>query len=217
VGSSAVRQLNMVASCHAYRDMTDPHNIRTSSSVYIHSGPPAGGGLYGRGGAPAGSVHRRGHDDLVQRFRFKERTFQRSKPMTITATSDRRLTSFALWIFVLLNYVYADMVMVIFRPEIYQRAAQGMSEWTALAATVLMEVLIVMPLACIVLKRPASRWTNIAGGVVGTLFVAATLSPRAPLFFWFFGLLEIACTLFIIWYAWTWRDDSAPLPAQPRL
>ena len=98
--------------------------------------------------------------------------------------------------------------MVIFRPEVYQHAAQGMSEWTALGATALMEVLIAMPLACIVLKPLPARWANTIGGIIGTLFVAVTLSPRAPLFFWFFGLIEIACTIFVIWYAWSWRESK---------
>jgi hypothetical protein len=43
--------------------------------------------------------------------------------------------------------------------------------------------------------------------VVGTAFVAITLSPRAPWFYLFFGVIEIVCTLFVIWYSWSWRDE----------
>ena len=123
------------------------------------------------------------------------------------STNRQRAILFAVWIFVLLNYVYADVVMMIFRPDAYQRVAQGMSEWTFLGAAVLMEILIAMPLMTVVLGRNAARWANIAGGAIGTLFVGITLSPRAPLFYWFFGVVEIACTIFVIWYAWTWRED----------
>jgi len=125
----------------------------------------------------------------------------------VSATRDRRLVLFSIWIFVLLNYVYADIVMVIFHPDVYQRAAQGMSQLTVLGAAVLMEVLIAMPLVTVLLKRPAARWANVFGGIVGTAFVGVTLSPRAPWFYLFFGLIEIVCTLFIIWYAWSWRDE----------
>jgi hypothetical protein len=32
----------------------------------------------------------------------------------------------------------------------------------------------------------------------------------ANLFYWFFAVIEIATTLFIIWYAWTWpRPEEA--------
>jgi hypothetical protein len=123
------------------------------------------------------------------------------------AVRDRRLVLFSIWIFVLLNYVYADIVMVMFHPDVYQRAAQGMSQFTVLGAAILMEVLIAMPLLNILLKRPAGRWANIIGGLVGTAFVGITLSPRAPWFYLFFGVIEIACTLFVIWYAWLWCDE----------
>ena len=122
---------------------------------------------------------------------------------------DRRFVLFSIWIFVLLNYAYADILMVMLHPEIYQRAAQGMSQFTMLGATVLMEVLIAMPLLTILLKRPAGRWANIIGGLVGTAFVGVTLSPRVQWFYLFFGAIEIACTLFVICYAWSWREETA--------
>ena len=113
------------------------------------------------------------------------------------AVRDRRFVLFSIWIFVLLNYVYADILMVIMHPEVYQRVAQGMSEMAVLGGAVLMEVLIAMPLLTMLLKQPAGRWANIIGGVVGTAFVGITLSPRAPWFYLFFGVIEITCTLFV--------------------
>jgi hypothetical protein len=113
-----------------------------------------------------------------------------------------------LWVFVILNYLYGDVAMVIFRPAAYQAIAARMSDALILGAAVLMELLIAMVLLSRVLRYPANRWANIGGGVVATVFAAATLSPRAPSFYVFLSLVEILCTLFIVWYAWTWRPTN---------
>jgi hypothetical protein len=121
-----------------------------------------------------------------------------------TATTDRRALLSALWVFVLFNYLYGDLAMMIFRPGSYQAIAARMSQWLALAATALMELLIAMVVLVRILKYPVNRRANIIAGVVGTAFVAVTLSPRAPPFYLFLSVVEMACTVFIVWYAWTW-------------
>jgi hypothetical protein len=123
-------------------------------------------------------------------------------------TKDRKVVLSTLWIFVILNYLYADLVMMIVNPEIYQRAAARMTEGVVLGATVLMEILIAMVLLSRVLKYRANRWANIIAGVVGTAFVAVTLGGRPPAFYLFLSAIEIACTLFIVWYAWTWAPPD---------
>ncbi|HEX8847561.1 MAG TPA: DUF6326 family protein [Pyrinomonadaceae bacterium] len=123
-------------------------------------------------------------------------------------TKDRKVILSTLWIFVTFNYLYADLVMVIFNPGAYQAIAARMSQWVALGATVLMEILIAMILLSRILKYRANRWANIFAGILGTAFVAVTLSPRSPAFYIFLSAIEIASTLFIIWYAWTWPKDQ---------
>ena len=123
-------------------------------------------------------------------------------------TKDRKAILSTLWIFVMFNYLYADLVMMIVNPEIYQRAAGKMTVGVMLGFTVLMEILIAMVLLSRILKYQANRWANIIAGVVGTAFVAVTLSPRAPAFYLFLSAIEIACTLFIVWYAWTWPSPK---------
>jgi len=58
-----------------------------------------------------------------------------------------------------------------------------------------------------VLKYRANRWANIIVGVIQ--IVANVQSLTGPLFlnlfYVFFTAIEIACLLFIVWYAWTWR------------
>ena len=125
--------------------------------------------------------------------------------MVRTFSTDRRANLTTLWIFVMFNYLYADLAMMIFNPGIYQKVAAEMSSITLLIATALMEVLIAMVLLSRILAHRANRWANVIGGLIGTAFVAITLSPRMPAFYLFLATIEIVTTLFIIWYAWTWR------------
>jgi len=60
------------------------------------------------------------------------------------------------------------------------------------------------------LKYRANRWANIIVGVIQ--IVANVQSLTGPLFlnlfYVFFTAIEIACLLFIVWYAWTWRQPE---------
>jgi threonine/homoserine/homoserine lactone efflux protein len=70
-----------------------------------------------------------------------------------------------------------------------------------------------------ILPYTANRWANIVAGVLNTASVTGSLilAPHYLLF----ATIEIACTLFIIWYAWTWRGaEGGPTPRsslEPRL
>lgn len=131
----------------------------------------------------------------------------------------RKATLSALWIFVLFNYVYADLAMTIFSPAAYAKAAAGMSSGTILMLAALMEVPMAMVLLSRVLPYGANRWTNILAGVEGTAWVGLTLTGGAPpAFYVFIAIIEMATTAFIAWYAWTWpaavrRTRVAPFHA----
>ena len=75
---------------------------------------------------------------------------------------------------------------------------------------VLLETAIAMVLLSRVLKYRANRWANIIVGVLQTASVAWSLTGPLywNLFYAFFAAIEIACTLFIVWYAWTWRQPE---------
>jgi MFS family permease len=125
-------------------------------------------------------------------------------------TKDRKVILSTLWIFVIFNYLYVDVAMVSFHPEVYQRAAARMTEGLVLGASVLMEIPIAMILLSRVLKYRTNRWANIIAGVVSTAFAAFPLfTGKPPAFYLLFSIIEIACTLFIVWYAWTWPKPEA--------
>jgi hypothetical protein len=127
----------------------------------------------------------------------------------VTQGSDRRPVFSALWIFVVLNYLYGDLAMVIFHPATYQRLAGGMNQWLVLGAAAIMQVPIAMVLFSRMLRHGVNRWANIVIGSIFSVFAFVTLLPgRPPAFYVFLSAVEIAATLFIVWYAWTWREST---------
>jgi hypothetical protein len=120
-----------------------------------------------------------------------------------TETGDKRMLFFTLWIFATLNYVYADVV------TLFDKSVTAMLSQTALlGAAVLVESAIAMVLLSRVLKYKANRWANIVVGAINTVAVLASLLVATPAFYYlFFGVIEIATTLVIIWKAWTWRNS----------
>ena len=130
---------------------------------------------------------------------------------------DRRVVLSTLWIFAMFNYVYADILTLYFnatlQPETWKQFQSGqvgsihITQGFVLVGAMLMETAIAMVLLSRVLPYRANRWANIIVGVLQTVEVAWSLTGPVywNLFYVFFAAIEIACTLFIIWYAWTWR------------
>ena len=113
------------------------------------------------------------------------------------------------------NYLYADVFSLYFNPgfqkDFTEQLATGnmggvqITQGLALVFAVLMETAMAMVLLSRVLDYSLNRWANIIIGVIHTLAVAWSLSGVAPnLFYAFFAAIEVACTAFIVWYAWRW-------------
>jgi hypothetical protein len=112
----------------------------------------------------------------------------------------------ALWIFATLNYLYADVFTLFFSREA-QNVATTFTAGAVLGFAVLMETAIAMVLLSRILKVRANRWANIIAGVLHTAAVSGSLFAGTPEpFYLFFAAIEIACTLFIVWYAWRWPN-----------
>jgi Family of unknown function (DUF6326) len=118
-----------------------------------------------------------------------------------------------LWIFALLNYLYADVIALwdIAGMGHAFKLPQGVLMWSA----VLMEIPIAMIVACRLLPFGANRLANIVAGSLVTL-VNGFLTFVPPLVGWgrppalpeylFFATIETVCTSYIIWKAWTWSE-----------
>jgi hypothetical protein len=119
-----------------------------------------------------------------------------------------------LWLFALLNYLYADAI-ALFDIAGSGRGFQPLPPWALMASAVLMEIPIAMILASRLLPFRANRLANIIAGSFLTLvngfvtFVAPLLGMgRPPAFpeYLFFATIETVCTLIIIRQAWTWSS-----------
>ena len=116
---------------------------------------------------------------------------------------DRKVILSTLWIFALLNYIYADIFTLFFNTE---AQTETMTAGAVVGFAFLMETAIAMVLLSRILKYGANRWANIVAGVIHTALVSWSLSVgTSPAFYIFFAAIEILCTLFIIWYAWKWK------------
>ncbi len=131
----------------------------------------------------------------------------------------RRMVLSTLWIFAVLNYIYADVYTLFFnpvlKPEAWKAFLAGdaggvqLTSGFVLVTAILMETAIAMVLLSRVLSYRVNRWANILSGGLHTLFVAWSLIGDAPTaFYLMFAVIEVATTLFIAWYAWKW-----PAPA----
>ena len=123
-------------------------------------------------------------------------------------TKDRKTVLSTLWIFAMLNYLYADVFTLFFNPAVQQEPL-AMPQEAVLVFAILMETAIAMVLLSRFLKYGANRWANIIAGIFHTAFVAWSLTGAAPTpFYVFFASIEIVCTLFITGYAWRWRSPE---------
>jgi len=125
-----------------------------------------------------------------------------------TVMKDKKVIFSTLWIFAVLNYIYADIFNLFFKPEA-QSLAMTTAPGAVFAFAILMETAIAMVLLSRILKFGVNRWANIIVGLINTALVSWTLFGETPLpFYVFFASIEIACTLFIVWYAWKWRNPE---------
>src|SRR5436305_13993237 len=124
-----------------------------------------------------------------------------------------------LWLFALLNYLYADVV-ALFAIAGSRNSFEPLPQWALMGSAVLMEIPIAMILACRLLPFRANRLANIiAGGIVTLVNGFLTFVPplvgwgRPPAFpeYLFFATIETVCTVAIVWQARTWTGAATPI------
>jgi hypothetical protein len=106
----------------------------------------------------------------------------------------------------LLNYLYCD-VMGLYDPTL----SGSLSRDALLAASLLMELPILMVLGSRMLDNRPNRWANVmAAGFMAVVQVATLFVGSEPTAYYvLFSAIEIACLLFIVWTAWRWAQPFA--------
>jgi hypothetical protein len=127
-----------------------------------------------------------------------------------------------LWLFALLNYLYAD-VIALWDIVGSRNSFGGLPPGALMGSAVLMEIPIAMILACRLLPFRANRLANIIAGGIVTL-VNGFLSYVPPLIGWgkppafaeylFFATIETVATSVIIWQAWKWSGVEAEVSTE---
>lgn len=128
------------------------------------------------------------------------------------ATKDRKMVLSTLWIFVVLNYLFANVLKLLggvaptTAEEVEIVNALSTPE-TLLFSAIYLEMAILMVLLSRLLKYGVNRWANIIIATLHALGALASLFVMAPAIHIFFVAVEVTALLFIVWYAWSWKES----------
>jgi hypothetical protein len=127
-------------------------------------------------------------------------------------SNDMRVRLQSLWIFVIFNYLYCDLISNM-EATVLKGLLDGQIEGIQfnqqflLNSALLMEIPIVMVLLSRLLNFRANRWANIIAGSIMTIVqVGSLFFGTAPtLHYIFYSIIEAGCTAVIVWLAFRWH------------
>jgi hypothetical protein len=131
--------------------------------------------------------------------------------------ADTRTRLSMLWVFVMLNFLYADVIAlfdIVYNGKGVAESIQ-FTPATLIGVSVLMEIPMAMVILSRELKFRANRWTNIIAGIAYTLvtlliqFIVPISNGTTKSYYLFFGITEILTTAFIVWHAWKWTETDS--------
>ena len=119
----------------------------------------------------------------------------------------------ALWVTLMLLYVYKDILSLFVPGAIEEIIAGFMGPFPAtqaalLQATILMIIPAVMVFLSLTLKPNVNRWANIVLGVSYAAVNVFTLIGETWAYYLLFGAVEIVLSLLIIRTAWKWPKQE---------
>lgn len=121
---------------------------------------------------------------------------------------DMRAKLSALWTFVLVNMIFADIFSFML-PDNLRNMLSGNADGIVitpafmLLAAVMTEVSMVMIIASRLLGYRLNRLANILGGLFTIVYVIG-LGSATPHYI-FIASIEVICSAWIVWLAWQWR------------
>ena len=124
-----------------------------------------------------------------------------------------------LWTALMLLYVYADFLSL-HRPGEIAEIESGelgpfdVSQTSLVIASLIVIVPALMIALSLTLRASLNRPVNLALGLLFTLVNVSNLIGESWVYYFLFGLIEIALTLMIVASAWNWprREPSATAP-----
>ena len=114
----------------------------------------------------------------------------------------------ALWASVMFCYLYGDY-FGLYVPGTLRGMLEGQmgplgqtTQGILLGTSAMMAIPSVMVFLSLALKPVLNRWLNIVLGILYTLIILVTMWDWV--FYIFLGIVEVALTSLIVWYAWNW-------------
>ena len=121
-------------------------------------------------------------------------------------TEDMKVRLSTLWVFVMFNMVFADIIGFLNPGALEEMMAMKPAQGLLLIFSILTEI----PIAMIVLSRTSNyrinRWSNIIASIVTILWVV--VFGKTDLSYLFFATIEVVCMLLIAWSAWNWTEPE---------
>lgn len=137
-----------------------------------------------------------------------------SANQNILRMKDKRFLLSTMWIFVVLNYLYCDVLSLMdshLLKQLLTGVVEGMpmTQGFLLGASVLMEISIAMVLLSRILKFKANRLVNMIAGIITTVVQIASLFLGTPtMYYIFFSFIEISSTFLIFLIALKWQNPE---------
>jgi len=132
---------------------------------------------------------------------------------TLTKTIDTKVLLSILWIFLAVNYIYRDILSNMEAGTLQGYLAGNIGEITItqgflLAGAIMMEIPFAMIVLSRVLKGAANRWANIIAGILMVVIEVGTMGigTLPTMHYLFYSAIVIPCNLFIVGFAWKWRN-----------
>ena len=124
-----------------------------------------------------------------------------------TTGLDPKIKLSLLWIFVVLNMAYADILSLMDPTSPIREVMAGvpMPAGGLMAGAILMETSIAMVILSWILNYKVNRWVNL---LIGALNILAVVTGGHGLYYIFFATVEVVCMLLIIWFAWKWPNPE---------
>jgi len=112
-----------------------------------------------------------------------------------------------LWIFVVLNIAYADILSLMDATSPIRKIMEGspMPSGGLIAGAILMETSIVMVILPWILPYKVNRWVTI---LIAAINIFAVVTGGHGLYYVFFASVEVVSMLLIIWFAWKWTNSA---------
>jgi hypothetical protein len=126
-----------------------------------------------------------------------------------TTGIDPKIKLSLLWIFVVLNMAYADILSLMDSTSPIRKVMAGapLPSGGLVLGAIVMETAIAMIILSWVLNYKVNRWVTIIIGAFNILYV---VRGGHGLYYAFFATVEVAFMLLIIWFSWKWKPAIEP-------